>query len=325
MNQGQIGQPYYGHQPSLHVAPAPANHGQSIQVGGGASSPNAKVRRGVPNSDCHLLNPNETLLVRRSTYGFPATLIHPDLNFQIDYVANNGGHGQRRERKKHRHPESSTSSNMVSQPIGSGGSSSSNASSYQQPHYGHPRHPAPVNVGPEMMHQSEVTIATHSMRMGYSSSSSEYHHSREGHLVQQYDGGESLVDGRPYYPTGHPTDDVGFGGRGFHLPNQTFPSSLNSSNVVKLQQLHQQQQRASSKAAAQPQHPGYRKSGSRSSEASSAYSGSDTMQVIRTKRRLAPEFLKIRFLKIHSAPLKRKKSRRLVSSEPPAWGERPCK
>ena len=54
VNQGQIGQPFYGH----HAQPQRATH-----------SPNAKVRRGpaIQNSDCHLVNPNETLLVSSSS------------------------------------------------------------------------------------------------------------------------------------------------------------------------------------------------------------------------------------------------------------------
>ena len=84
VNQGQMGQPYYGHQ-QLQPPPLPAHShhssksglmhnphphpGGHYQGGGpvesGASSPNAKVRRsGMPlNSDCHLVNTNETLLV----------------------------------------------------------------------------------------------------------------------------------------------------------------------------------------------------------------------------------------------------------------------
>ena len=89
VNQGQIGQPYYGHQQlpppplpahshsqsksgllhPLHPHPGgqPGGHYQGGPVESGASSPNAKVRRsGMPlNSDCHLVNTNETLLVSR--------------------------------------------------------------------------------------------------------------------------------------------------------------------------------------------------------------------------------------------------------------------
>ena len=71
VNQGHMGQPYYGHQQQPmhphHMGQVHPHYSGNSQVAAenGPSSPNAKVRRsGMPlNSDCHLMNTNETLLV----------------------------------------------------------------------------------------------------------------------------------------------------------------------------------------------------------------------------------------------------------------------